>query len=246
MKNATLKLCVTPLLALTILFMVGQTVCYAGEQAPAAVEVSNTEYIVEETNELETITLDKSENITGPSSDTTLKKKETASGPALEITDTLVEIVSESTEITTTSAQPATTEPIETIETNEEKSVHNNRWDINPTRQEYEYLARITKLESGGESNIGEQAVIECILNRVRHSSFPNSITGVLSQRGQFTTWKAVNSRKATPTQKEYSNLNAVLYGKTNVIPMNTVFFSKGAQNKRVQARIGGHVFCNR
>lgn len=120
-----------------------------------------------------------------------------------------------------------------------------NRWGIELTDEEYELVARIGMLECGGESDLGQQAVFEVIFNRVFHNNYPNTIVEVLSQKGQFSTWKNRNIKQATPTEKIYRNLDLVLAGKTEILPYETVYFSMGAQNKRVQERIGCHVFCN-
>ena len=47
-------------------------------------------------------------------------------------------------------------------------------------------LAAIIQCEAGGESNTGKVAVGAVIMNRVRSSQFPNSITEVVYQSGQF------------------------------------------------------------
>jgi len=48
-------------------------------------------------------------------------------------------------------------------------------------------LARAVNGEARGEPYEGQVAVAAVILNRVRHSSFPNSISGVIYQPGAFT-----------------------------------------------------------
>ncbi len=48
-------------------------------------------------------------------------------------------------------------------------------------------LARIINGEARGESYEGQVAVGAVVLNRVRHSSFPNTIAGVIYQPGAFT-----------------------------------------------------------
>ncbi|MCI8281149.1 MAG: hypothetical protein HFI76_05535 [Lachnospiraceae bacterium] len=47
-------------------------------------------------------------------------------------------------------------------------------------------LAALIECEAGGESYEGKLAVGSVIMNRVRSSSFPNSIVGVIYQSGQF------------------------------------------------------------
>ena len=48
-------------------------------------------------------------------------------------------------------------------------------------------LARAVNGEARGEPYEGQVAVAAVVLNRVRHSSFPNSISGVIYQPGAFT-----------------------------------------------------------
>lgn len=48
-------------------------------------------------------------------------------------------------------------------------------------------LARAVNGEARGEPYAGQVAVAAVILNRVRHSSFPNTISGVIYQPGAFT-----------------------------------------------------------
>ena len=47
-------------------------------------------------------------------------------------------------------------------------------------------LARVRSAEARGEPYTGQVAVGAVVLNRVRHSSFPNSISGVIYQSGAF------------------------------------------------------------
>lgn len=48
-------------------------------------------------------------------------------------------------------------------------------------------LARAVNGEARGEPYTGQVAVAAVILNRMRHSSFPNTISGVIYQPGAFT-----------------------------------------------------------
>ena len=48
-------------------------------------------------------------------------------------------------------------------------------------------LARVVNGEARGESYEGQVAIAAVVLNRVKHSSFPNSIAGVIYQPGAFT-----------------------------------------------------------
>ncbi len=49
------------------------------------------------------------------------------------------------------------------------------------------WLSRIISAESKGEPLRGQMAVGNVVLNRVRHTAFPNGVYGVIFQKGQFT-----------------------------------------------------------
>ena len=51
---------------------------------------------------------------------------------------------------------------------------------------DYELLARIISAESRGEPYLGQVAVGAVILNRIEHPSFPDTMSGVIYQRGAF------------------------------------------------------------
>lgn len=55
------------------------------------------------------------------------------------------------------------------------------------TAGDVQLLARAVNGEARGEPYEGQVAVAAVILNRVRHASFPNSISGVIYQPGAFT-----------------------------------------------------------
>lgn len=54
------------------------------------------------------------------------------------------------------------------------------------TTSEMDLLAAIIQCEAGGESRTGKVAVGAVVLNRVRSASFPNTISEVVYQSGQF------------------------------------------------------------
>lgn len=212
----TNKLLTKTLLGALLAISLTSFTSYASEPA---MEETNDEKIERLTKDIESIM------VVGPAAQIELDEKKAELEAILAIT-------TESPETIALSAEPVVTT--------------GNRWGVNLSAEEINLIARIGQLECGGESDIGQQAVFEVILNRVADPSYPNTVYGVLSQRRQFTTWKNVNSRKASPSDRIMNNLNIVLNGGSNVLPMNTVYFSRGPQNKRIQARIGGHYFCNR
>lgn len=118
-----------------------------------------------------------------------------------------------------------------------------NRWHISLTNEEIDLLAKIVWIEARGESQEGQEAVVEVIFNRMLAENYPNDLIGVISQLGQFESWPIVD--QAFPTEKEYVSINAVLYGETNLLPMNTIYFATKPLTEDVEISIGGHIFCN-
>ena len=51
---------------------------------------------------------------------------------------------------------------------------------------DFELLARIISAEARGESYLGQVAVGAVILNRIEHPSFPDTLSGVIYQKGAF------------------------------------------------------------
>ena len=58
---------------------------------------------------------------------------------------------------------------------------------IGVSESDNQLLARAVNGEARGEPYEGQVAVAAVILNRVKHSSFPNTIAGVIYQTGAFT-----------------------------------------------------------
>lgn len=54
-------------------------------------------------------------------------------------------------------------------------------------QNDIQLMARCVNGEARGESYTGQVAVAAVILNRVKHPSFPNTISGVIYQKGAFT-----------------------------------------------------------
>lgn len=109
------------------------------------------------------------------------------------------------------------------------------------TVEEYHLLAAITDLEAGNQSYVGQRAVVEVVFNRVLDPRFPNTVKGVLSQAGQFSTWK--NRDKATPDQEQYDAIDATLLTTEPVLLPEVVYFASVDMNRVRYERIGNHNF---
>lgn len=101
-----------------------------------------------------------------------------------------------------------------------------NRWNIELSLEETEILARIVQLECGYDTQESKCATIETIFNRIFNEQYPNTLVEVLSQKGQFSTWKNRNIAEATPTDDTYICINMVLNGETNVLEMDNLKFN--------------------
>ena len=92
----------------------------------------------------------------------------------------------------------------EIAESAESKSIYADTID-NLTEEEKTMIAQITFREAGNQSEEGQRAVVEVILNRLNSERWPNTVEGVLSQNRQFSTWRGRN-------KVSEENVNNMLY----------------------------------
>lgn len=129
------------------------------------------------------------------------------------------------------------------------------------TDKEIELLKSITWAEANNQSLDGQRAVMEVVFNRMLCGDYPNTVYEVLSQRGQFATWKYVN--KVEPTEIQADALQLVLeepsvletelkkWQAKGVLPKSLkatdfVYFDTTGCNGKYHMRIGGHWFGTR
>ena len=113
---------------------------------------------------------------------------------------------------------------------------------INTLTDNEKYLIyQITFLEAGNQSMEGQRAVIEVILNRVLSDKYPDTVEGVLSQSGQFTTWPYRNSKSHNEKQEEALQL---VYEEEPILTLDYLMFSRGKFSwGRNYIKIGDHWF---
>ena len=109
-------------------------------------------------------------------------------------------------------------------------------------------LARTVYSEARGEPYAGQVAVAAVVLNRVKSSSFPNTIAGVIYQKGAFT---AVSDGQInlTPNQTAYNAARDALNGWDPSYGSIYYFNPSTATNAWIWSRphvvtIGKHRFC--
>ena len=109
-------------------------------------------------------------------------------------------------------------------------------------------LAKVIGAEARGESYTGQVAVGAVVLNRVRHSSFPDSISGVVYQSGAFScvrdsNWSVEPNDTAKKAARDAINGwdptgGAIYYYN----PAKTS--NQWIRSRPVVTTIGKHVFC--
>jgi len=112
------------------------------------------------------------------------------------------------------------------------------------TEEDLEILTRVLT----GECQTGtwelQIAVGSVVLNRVAHEAYPDTIKGVVFQRGQYAcTWDGNYYR--TPTERNREAARWLLtYG--SQIPANVVYQAQFRQGRGVWKKIGNEIFCYR
>ena len=109
-------------------------------------------------------------------------------------------------------------------------------------------LAQCIYSESRGEPYKGQVAVGAVVLNRVKSSSFPNSVSGVIFQRGAFS---AVDDGQINLTPND-SALKAAKDAMNGWDPTGGCLYyynpdktsNRWIRSRPVVLRIGSHVFC--
>ncbi len=79
-----------------------------------------------------------------------------------------------------------TTKAVSIEEINAQKTTLKSEGTLRVPESDSTLLAAIIQCEAGSESYTGKVAVGAVVMNRVRSSRFPNTISGVIYQRGQF------------------------------------------------------------
>ena len=106
-------------------------------------------------------------------------------------------------------------------------------------------LANLIYCEAGGESYAGQLAVGAVVMNRVMSGAFPDTISGVIYQSGQFepvsTGRLALALAGDYATDSCYQAADAAMAGETNV--SDCLFFRTPVDGVTPEYTIGGHIF---
>ncbi len=93
------------------------------------------------------------------------------------------------------------------------------------TAQEIEMIQYVVQNEAGYMSKRHKQIITEVILNRVKSKKFPNTIKGVLCQKGQFTSWVNYLNKVKKPTTATKNAVVSALSGEVDGISKGALYF---------------------
>lgn len=122
------------------------------------------------------------------------------------------------------------------------------------TEEDLYWLAKIVHAETFYDTDEGQQAVANVVLNRVNSSGFPDSIYEVVWQK-TGNTWQfspcGDGGIHREPDDRAFENAKVILEGK-RVLPEEVLFFYMPTsgnkhdwiRSRKIYAKIGVHRFC--
>ena len=124
-----------------------------------------------------------------------------------------------------------------------------NSSDATSSSSDYDLLARIISAEARGEPYIGQVAVGAVVLNRIQHPSFPDTMSGVIYQKGAFSCLSDGQFYEPI-TESAYRAATDALNGMDPSGGAIYYYNPKSATSKWIFSRpvitkIGDHTFCS-
>lgn len=156
---------------------------------------------------------------------------------AIAIVSTVSRLDSEAEEVITAA------EPTEVEKATNSYKIQHEYSNISISDEEYIELCQIVAAESQTQSLEGQKAVVEVIFNRVLSKDFPDTVHGVLSQKGQFATWKLRSDKWVEPQRAVEAIAFVVTNGRTVLPSTKYVYFDTKGRNGRKHIKIGSHYF---
>jgi spore germination cell wall hydrolase CwlJ-like protein len=105
--------------------------------------------------------------------------------------------------------------------------------------EDVELIARTVQAEAGNQDFTGKRMVAAVILNRVESKTFPDDVEGVLSQKNQFSTFRYLNSIKATDEDILAVQMEIISRSDAEIMFFRTGRFGTGS----AVAKVGDHYF---
>ena len=125
-------------------------------------------------------------------------------------------------------------------------SIEYKAWYLGIDEEEYELFARVVEAESDrcNDDIQGRVMIAATIINRVNDSRFPDTISGVLTQSGQFTTVSCGRCSTQSTLLSEWAIIEAYYQIADGLIPENVLFFNCiGYNNGTPYGEFGGNYF---
>lgn len=110
------------------------------------------------------------------------------------------------------------------------------------TEEELYTMAHVICGEAQSCSDEEQLYIGSVVLNRVVHPAFPNTIEGVVFQKGQYACIKDGNYYRE-PTERNWANAKWLLEN-GSVLPSNVIWQSGGRQGKGVYVKTKWHYYC--
>lgn len=112
------------------------------------------------------------------------------------------------------------------------------------TEEDLEILTRVLTGECQAYPDSEQLLVGSVVLNRVKNPNYPNTIKGVVFQKGQYACTRDGNYYR-TPTERNRANAKWLLEN-GSILPENVVYQSGGRQGSGVYLKTLYHYFCYR
>lgn len=112
------------------------------------------------------------------------------------------------------------------------------------TEDEIELIALVTMAEAEGESEEGQRLVISTILNRVDHASFPDTVHGVIYQKGAFSSMWDGRANRCYVREDFVELVRDELENRSDA---NPIYFRTGHYSKygTPMYKVGNHYFSS-
>lgn len=112
------------------------------------------------------------------------------------------------------------------------------------SKEDIELLALVTMAEAEGESEEGKRLVIDTVLNRVDHGRFPDTISDVIYQKGQFSSMWNGRSNRCYVSDDICKLVEEELESRTNT---DVIFFHAGRYSDYGSPlfQVGNHYFSS-
>ena len=162
------------------------------------------------------------------------------------LTENLPQVITTqlSTTIPETTTQKSTTTKKVTT-TKKTATIKKTTIKVTAPASDYEHnlyvLSHIIYAEAGGEGDKTQKYVGSVVLNRVADSRFPNTIEGVVFQKGQYSPVRNGAYYK-TPSERAVKNAKYLL-DNGSILPSGVIFQSEFKQGS-VYEKVGNMYFC--